>query len=131
MDPMKMAVVCCDASPQKLSQIVTIQLDRETLLQRVLDTVDQQLEAGAEREMHNAAHHAEHGPVTYWQQVNEGGFAVFVGEPGKLQEHFFAAGEHVAFMDDQGPGHASKVGPEGVQRTLRVIKGHLADLQVA
>ncbi len=125
MDSIQLSVVCCDSSAQKLSRIVTMELDRDALMQRVVDTVEQQLDAGAEREMHNAAHHTEHGPVTYWQQVNAGGFAVFVGEPDKLQEHYFAAGQHVAFMDDQGPGHASKVGPEGVQRTLRVIKGHL------
>jgi hypothetical protein len=125
LNRMHLSVVCCDASDQRLSQIVSLEVDREALLDRVLETVEQRLEAGAERELHNAAHHSAHGPVTYWQEVHEGGFAVLVGRPGNLQEHYFAAGQHVAFMDDKGPGHASKVGPDGVQRTLRVIQGHL------
>ena len=93
--------------------------------ERLLDTIEQKVPANEEREMHNAAHHAEHGPVTYLQQVNEGGFSVLVGESDSLQETFFGPGSLIAFMDDLGPGHASKVGPEGVSRTLRVLKGHL------
>lgn len=125
MNSITLSIVCCDSSENKFSRIILMELDRDALLQRVLDTVEQQVDAGSERELHNAAHHPEHGPVTYWQQVNAGEFAVFVGEPTNLQKHVFTAGQHVAFMDDAGPGHASKVGPDGVQRTLRVLKGHL------
>ena len=38
---------------------------------------------------------------------------------------YIGAGRPVAFMDDHGPGHSSKVGPDGVWRTLRELKGHL------
>lgn len=116
-------VICCDDSPQKFSQIVEYDLDLDKA--EVLETIEQQLGPHFPRDMHNAAHHETHGPVTYLQQVNEGGFAVYVGPPDKLEEHFIAAGQMAAFMDDQGPGHGSKVGPDGVKRTLRVLKGHL------
>jgi hypothetical protein len=92
----------------------------------VLESSEQQLAAGDSRDLHNAAHHAEHGPVTYLQQVTSGGFSVFVGAPDDLQETFFGKGTFVAFIDDQGPGHGSKVGPDGVTRTFRILKGHLS-----
>lgn len=121
----KISVVCCEKLPAKTSRIVCFELDMSSLDELVIETVQQQLDAHTEREMHNAAHHETHGPVTYLQQVNEGGFFVYVGAPDDLQEHFFGVGTFVAFMDDEGPGHASKVGPNGVQRTLRILKGHL------
>ena len=125
MSKLKITVVCCDDTPAKLSQFVESELDSTLLDKLVLDTIEQQVAAHEAKGMHNAAHHAEHGAVTYLQQVNEGGFSVFVGAPDELQDRFFGAGSLVAFIDDQGPGHASKVGPKGVQRTLRVLKGHL------
>ncbi len=125
MSKLKITVVCCDTSPAKLSQFVEIELDSTLLDELVLDTIEQQLGANEAREMHNAAHHANHGPVTYLQQVKAGGFSIFVGAPDDLKERYFEAGSLVAFIDDQGPGHASKVGKNGVQRTLRVLKGHL------
>jgi len=91
-----------------------------------LERIEQELAAGEARDLHNAAHHAEHGPVTYLQQVREGGFSVLVGEPDNLKPAFFGAGTHVAFIDDEGPGHGSEVGSEVVKRTLRILKGHLA-----
>ena len=125
MSNLKISVVCCDNTPAKLSQIVETEIDSALLDQLTIDTFEQSLAAGEVKGLHNAAHHAVHGPVTYLQQVNEGGFSVLVGPPDNLQERFFSAGTFVAFIDDQGPGHGSKVGPEGVQRTLRVLKGHL------
>jgi hypothetical protein len=125
MSNLKISIVCCDNTSAKLSQIVETELDSTLLDKLTIDTIEQSLAAGEAKGLHNAAHHAEHGPVTYLQQVNEGGFSVFVGAPDDLQERFFSAGSFVAFIDDQGPGHGSKVGPEGVQRTLRVLKGHL------
>lgn len=119
----KIKVVCCDDSPQQYSQVVELNLDLETV--EVLETVEQQLGPHFPRELHNAAHHEQHGPVTYLQEVHEGGFSIFVGPPNQLVEHFIGPGQMAAFMDDQGPGHGSKVGPNGVQRTLRVLKGHL------
>jgi hypothetical protein len=119
------SVVCCDASPENLSRVVAVDLDMKEMESRVIETIEQELEPHAEREMHNAAHHETHGPVTYLQEVHEGGFSVFVGKPDALQEHYFSAGTMVAFMDDVGPGHSSKVGAEGIRRTLRVLKGHL------
>jgi hypothetical protein len=125
MSTLKINVVCCDDSPEKLSQIVVAELDSSVLEERLLDTVEQEVAAGESRGLHNAAHHAEHGPATYLQQVHEGGFSVLFGDPENQQETFFGAGSYVAFIDDEGPGHGSRVGPEGVKRTLRVLKGHL------
>ena len=128
MSTLKINVVCCDDSPEKLSQIVVAELDSSVLDERLLDTVEQEVAAGESRGLHNAAHHAEHGPVTYLQQVHEGGFSILFGDPADQQETFFGAGSYIAFIDDEGPGHGSKVGPAGVNRTLRVLKGHL-DIQ--
>lgn len=125
MSTLKINVVCCDDSPEKLSRIVETELDSTSLVERVLDTISQEAAAGEARDLHNAAHHAEHGPVTYLQEVHEGGFSILVGDPENLQETFFGAGSFVAFIDDEGPGHGSRVGPDGVRRTLRVLKDHL------
>ena len=126
MDPIPLAVVCCDPAAPHHSRILDTAIPRAEFEARVLRTVEQKLGAGEARELHNAAHDPEHGPVTYVQQVHEGGFSVFAGSPDRLQERFFGPGTYVAFMDDRGPGHASKVGPDGIRRTLRVLKGHLA-----
>mgnify|MGYP001820739588 CR=1 FL=1 len=125
MTQLNLSVVCCDDTPEKHSRIVQTTLDSDALQTLVLETAEQTVDANEARDLHNAAHHPDHGPVTYLQQVNEGGFSVFVGPPDQLQETFFDAGSLVAFMDDEGPGHASKVGPAGVQRTFRILKGHL------
>ena len=125
MSKLKISIVCCDNTPEKLSKIVETEVDSASLEELILATTEQQLPAGEEKGLHNAAHHEQHGPVTYLQEVHEGGFAVFVGAPDSLRETFVGAGCHVAFIDDQGPGHGSKVGPDGVRRTLRVLKGHL------
>ena len=126
MSQFMISVVCCDESPKKYSRIVETELDSEAMKDLVLECSEQQLAAGDSRDLHNAAHHAEHGPVTYLQQVTCGGFSVFVGAPDDLQETFFGEGKFVAFIDDQGPGHGSKVGPDGVTRTFRILKGHLS-----
>ena len=63
--------------------------------------------------------------MTYFQQVNRGGFTVIVGAPDDLRETWFGTRSFVAFIDDDGPGHGSRVGPDGVQRTLRVLNGHI------
>lgn len=62
--------------------------------------------------------------VTFLQEIHDGGFYVYVGDPSCLQEHYFGPGSWVAFNDDQGAGHASKVGPSGCTRTMRVLSGH-------
>ena len=126
MSRLKISVVCCDNTREKLSQIVETEVEAASLDEHVLETIEQQLAAGESKGLHNAAHHGEHGPVTYLQEVHEGGFSVFVGAPDSLRETFIGAGCYVAFIDDQGPGHGSKVGPDGVRRTLRVLKGHLS-----
>ena len=125
MSRISLSVVCCESTEPHHSRLVPLELGQEEFDRRVLRTVEQNLSAGEARELHNAAHDPEHGPVTYVQQVHEGGFSVFVGPPDRLQETFFGPGSFVAFMDDRGPGHASKVGPSGVRRTLRVLRGHL------
>lgn len=125
MSALKISVVCCDDSVEKRSRIVEVEVDSATIEARTLDTIAQQLDANEAKGLHNAAHHAEHGPVTYLQEVQTGGFAVLVGDPTNLQSVFFGPGQYVGFMDDQGPGHGSQVGPDGVTRTLRIVKGHL------
>lgn len=125
MSQLKISVVCCDDSSEKLSRIVEVEVASAVIESRTLDTIPQQGAANDAKDLHNAAHHAEHGPVTYLQEVQEGGFAVLVGDPANLQSVFFGPGMYVGFMDDEGPGHGSKVGPDGVVRTLRILKGHL------
>lgn len=125
MNGIKISVVCCAASPQRFSKIETVEIDSAVIQERTLDTIEQQAPANEAKGLHNAAHHAEHGPVTYLQQVKEGGFAVLFGDPDNQQEIFFGAGTYVGFMDDEGPGHGSRVGPDGVVRTLRILKDHL------
>ena len=125
MSTLTIQLVCCDDTPSRHTQIVSIDVDSAEIDEAVIETVEQELEAGVQRGLHNAAHHPEHGPVTYFQTVHSGGFFVTVGDPEDLKESFFGPGSLVAFCDDQGPGHGSKVGPEGVKRTLRVLKGLL------
>ncbi len=125
MNPIALAVVCCESNAPHHSRIVDTTMPLESLEARVIRSTEQKLGAGEARELHNAAHDPEHGPVTYVQEVHEGGFSVFTGPTARLEERFFGPGTFVAFMDDRGPGHASRVGPEGVRRTLRVLKGHL------
>ncbi len=120
----KIKVICCSDTPEKFSRIVEYDFDLDSA--EVLETIEQQLGPHFPRDMHNAAHHETHGAVTYLQQVNKGGFAVYVGPPDQLTEHFIGEGQMAAFMDDEGPGHGSKVGPDGVQRTMRILKGHLS-----
>jgi len=125
MSEIKISVVCCDETPEKRSKIVETTIDESLLSERLLASDEQQVPANEAKGLHNAALHAEHGAVTYLQQVNQGGFGVLVGDPANLRETFFPAGSYVAFIDSEGPGHASKVGPEGVKRTFRMLKGHL------
>jgi len=125
MSNLKISVVCCEDSAEKHSTIVEISLEAASLDELVLETVEQQVAAGESRGLHNAAHHAEHGPVTYLQQVHEGGFSILFGDPENQQETFFGPGSYVGFIDDEGPGHGSRVGQDGVKRTLRVLKGHV------
>ncbi len=125
MSTLTIRLVCCSDTADRHTQILSQDFDSSVVDQMVIETVEQELDAGVERGLHNAAHHPEHGPVTYLQKVNSGGFFVTVGDPDNLEETFFGAGSLVAFTDDEGPGHGSRVGPDGVQRTMRVLKGHL------
>ncbi|MFT5327909.1 MAG: hypothetical protein ACI8P0_005815 [Planctomycetaceae bacterium] len=70
MSTLKINVICCDGSAEKLSQIVETELDSALLTDLVLDTIPQEASAGEARDLHNAAHHVEHGPVTYLQEVH-------------------------------------------------------------
>lgn len=125
MSTLSIHLVCCDDTPECHSQIIPIEVDSAEIGASVIETIEQELEAGVERGLHNAAHHDEHGPVTYFQTVHSGGFFVTVGRPEDLKETFFGPGSLVAFCDDKGPGHGSKVGTDGVKRTLQVLKGYL------
>lgn len=125
MAQLSVNVVCCEDTAEKHSRIVQANLDSSLLDELLLESAEQEVGPNEARGLHNAAHHAEHGPVTYLQQVNEGGFGVLVGDPENLQEVFFGPGSYVAFIDSEGPGHESKVGPDGVKRTFRMLKGHI------
>lgn len=125
MSTLAISIVCCDDTPDRHTQIISLEVDSSVVDEMMVETHEQELDAGTARGLHNAAHHDEHGPVTYLQNVNTGGFFVTVGHPDELQETFFGPGTWVAFTDDEGPGHGSRVGPDGVQRTLRILKGHL------
>lgn len=125
MSSVNIDVVCCDLTQDKHSRVVEVTIDEAELERRTLESVEQELPAGESRGLHNATHHPEHGVVTYLQQVHSGGFAVRFGAPDDLQERFYDAGTWVAFIDDEGPGHASKVGQDGVSRTFRILRGHL------
>ena len=119
------SLVCCDPNADNQSRVVKMEIDTAILTDRLISTAEQTVEANDAKGLHLAAAHAEHGLVTYVQQVNEGGFFVYVGDPSSLQEHWFGPGTLAAFIDHQGTGHASKVGPDGCKRTFRMLKGHL------
>ncbi len=125
MSDIKISVVCCDTENGLRSRIVDTVVDDAILTEKLLDSAEQVVAANEAKGLHNAAEHPDHGPVTYVQQVNEGGFSVLFGDPENLQEQFFGAGTYVAFIDADGPGHASKVGPDGVKRTFRMLQGHI------
>ncbi len=129
MNKLKIDLVCCDETPDRYTQIVPIEVDESLIDALVIETVEQDLEAGRTRGLHNAAHQEPYGPVTYFQTVHSGGFSVSVGHPDQLTETFFGPGSLVAFSDDQGPGHGSLVGPDGVQRTMRILRGRLRPAQ--
>ena len=119
------SLVRCDETDACRSQMTQTSILREALDARTLSTAVQQVAANEAKGMHLAAPHPDHGEVTYLQEVTQGGFFVYVGAPESLQEHWFGPGSWVAFNDDRGSGHASKVGPEGCTRTFRMLKGHL------
>ena len=108
------------------SELVATTLDRAVLESRVISESQQELAANEAKGLHLAAESEEHGLVTYLQQVIEGGFFVYVGDPANLEEHWFGEGTWVAFNDHRGTGHASKVGPNGCKRTFRMLRGHLS-----
>lgn len=117
-------VRCADSLDQK-SEMVTATLSRAELEARLISESQQELVAGEAKGLHLAAESPEYGLVTYLQQVSDGGFFVYVGDPNHLEEHWFGEGTWVAFNDHQGTGHASKVGPDGCRRTFRMLRGHL------
>ncbi len=121
----EISLVRCAATEDQRSEIITASLDRATLDERLISSSEQEMPADEAKGLHLAAASEEHGLVTYLQQVNKGGFFVYVGHPDDLQEHWFGEGTWVAFNDHQGTGHASKVGPQGCQRTFRMLRGHL------
>ena len=106
--------------------MVTTTLNPAELESRLISETQQELAAGEAKGLHLAAESPEHGLVTYLQQVSDGGFFVYVGDPENLEEHWFGEGTWVAFNDHQGTGHASKVGPDGCKRTFRLLRGHLS-----
>ena len=124
-ETISISLVCCEQNEQKHSRVVPLTVDASLITDRPISSAEQDVPANEAKDLHLAAANPEHGLVTYLQQVNEGGFFVYVGDPSNLQEHWFGAGSYVAFNDHEGPGHASKVGPDGCKRTFRMLKGHL------
>lgn len=115
----------------KYSKFVDIEVELKKIKTLTLKTEQQKVDANDDKDLHNGALHAQHGKVTYLQQVKKGGFFVRVGNPEKLSERYFGAGSFVGFIDVEGPGHGSRVGPKGVERTFRLLKGHLSHRQFA
>jgi hypothetical protein len=124
-DLIELSLVRCATTDDKRSELVSTTLDRKVLNERLISESQQELAANEAKGLHLAAENEEHGLVTYLQQVTEGGFFVYVGDPSNLEEHWFGEGSWVAFNDHQGTGHASKVGPEGCKRTFRLLRGNL------
>ncbi|MAI73264.1 MAG: hypothetical protein CMM01_20475 [Rhodopirellula sp.] len=125
-ETIKVSLVRCGDMPLKFSEMASTTLTPAAMAEKTISTVEQKLDANESKGLHLAAAHPEHGQVTYLQQVTEGGFFVYVGEPDALEEHWFGAGACVAFNDDAGSGHASKVGPDGCTRIFRLLRGHLS-----
>ncbi len=125
-EAIKVSLVRCAEMPTKPSEMASTTLTPAALAEKTITTAQQNLDANEAKGLHLAAAHPEHGQVTYLQEVTEGGFFVYVGEPDTLEEHWFGAGDWVAFNDDAGSGHASKVGPDGCTRTFRMLRGHLS-----
>ncbi len=120
------SVVCCQANAQKHTHIVSKEMDESVLTENLISQTVQELQTGKANDLHLAALHEEYGKVTYLQHVTQGGFFVYVGDPENLTEHWFGEGQYVAFIDSEGTGHASRVGPDGCTRTFRLLKGHLS-----
>ena len=120
-----LSLVRCDSTRDKRSEIVQASISQADLESRLIRQAEQVVAANEAKGLHLAAADEEHGLVTYVQEVTEGGFFVYVGDPDELQEHWVGAGSWIGFIDHEGTGHASKVGPDGVKRNFRMLKGHL------
>ena len=117
-------VVRFEDTKRKLSIFVDVAVDIQLLQERQLGTETvEELPKDTSHGLRNAAHHPEHGVVTYMQEVQKGGVFVYVNDPKKLQERFFGPGSWVAFQDAKGPGHAQRVGPDGATVRTILIKG--------
>jgi len=121
----QLSLVRCDDTQEQRSRMTQTTIDPATIESRTISSAVQQVAANEAKGLHLAAAHPDHGQVTYLQEVTAGGFFVYVGEPDALEEHWFGPGSWVGFNDEQGSGHASKVGPEGCTRTFRMLKGHM------
>jgi hypothetical protein len=124
-DMLEMSLVRTQSAPEGRSEMVSIQVDRALIEERLISRTEEVLEAGRSRDLHLAADHPTHGPVTYLQHITAGTFFVYVGSPEQLDEHVFGPGDWVAFNDNHGLGHASKVGPEGCTRMFHLLRGQL------
>lgn len=124
-DMIALSLVRCASTSDKKSEIVQASISRADLEARLIRQEEQVVAANEAKGLHLAAADEEHGLVTYLQEVTEGGFFVYVGDPDELQEHWVGQGAWVGFIDHEGSGHASKVGPDGVKRNFRMLQGHL------
>lgn len=126
-EKIELSLVRCADTEDLRSEVVPTLLDRSGMEERLISSSEQVLEADEAKGLHLAADHEVHGEVTYLQQVTEGGFFVYVGDPASLEEHWFGPGTWVAFNDHRGSGHASKVGPDGCTRTFHLLRGRLSN----
>ncbi len=125
-DTLEMSLVRARCVPDGRSEIISIRVDRDLIEERLISRTEEVLEPGRSRALHLAADHPLHGPVTYLQHITAGAFFVYVGSPEQLEEHVFGPGDWVAFNDNHGLGHASKVGPDGCTRMFHLLRGQLS-----
>ncbi len=114
-----------DGSEVGTAEIVRMEVSLVEIEARLISKTEETLPAGRARGLHLAEDHPEHGAVTYLQEILEGEFFVYVGPSNNLQEHVYRAGDWVGFIDNQGLGHASRVGNTGCTRRFHFLKGQI------
>ena len=114
-----------DGSDAGTAEIVTMMVAHDEIEQRLISRTEETLPAGRARGLHLAENHPEYGAVTYLQEILDGEFYVYVGTQENLDEHRFTAGDWVGFIDNDGLGHASRVGDSGCTRRFHFLRGQI------
>ena len=115
-----------DGSEAGTAEVVRMEVEQSEIESRMISRTEETLPAGRARGLHLAENHPEHGPVTYLQEILSGEFFVYVGQPDNLQEHVFREGDWAGFIDNQGLGHASRVGDNGCSRRFHFLRGQIS-----